>query len=351
MSPLDLSFVVPVKNEEATLGELLSRIAAASDAAERSFEVIFVDDGSDDSSWSVIRSLVNASGRPVRAIRFRKNLGKAAALAAGFRAACGNVVFTMDADLQDDPRDIGRFLSKLDEGFDIVSGWKRIRHDPWHKVLPSRIFNAMLSALTGTALHDHNCGFKCYRREVIHEISLYGERHRMIPALGSIRGFRSTEIAVTHHPRRFGRSKYGLSRFFRGFMDMLTVAFLQNYRERPLHLLGGLALALSTLGFLSFGVAFVPAVNVRAATALEVVGGSLVACSIPLFALGFVAELLVDKLHGLRPPLAISEEIPTTEVSINRELVMVTPPSSLSDAEQSGAIASASSRPPKKQVA
>jgi glycosyltransferase involved in cell wall biosynthesis len=315
-----LSFVIPVKNEQATVRELLDRIQAAVSALGLSGEVIFVDDGSDDESWGVIRSLVEAHEGQVRGIRFRRNLGKAAALSAGFSAARGEVVLTLDADLQDDPREIGRFLAKLEEGYDIVSGWKRVRHDPWHKVIPSRFFNAMLSALSRTRLHDHNCGFKCYRWRVVKELALYGEMHRMIPALGTIRGFRSTEIEVTHHPRRFGRSKYGLTRFFRGFMDMFTVAFLRNYRERPLHLMGGIALLLSAAGVLAVGASFVPGSGSRGTMALEIVGASMLASAVPVLALGLLAELLVEKLHGARPPIAIAEELPTTEISIGAEL-------------------------------
>ena len=204
-----LSFVNPLKDEQPTIVELSDRIGEAVTALDRTYEVIFIDDGSTDASWSVIRMLADREGGRVRGIRFRRNLGKAPALHAGFKAARGETVFTLDADLQDDPREIGRFLDKLDEGFDIVSGWKKVRHDPWHKVLPSRVFNAMLSRVSATHLHDHNCGFKCYRARVVKELALYGEMHRMIPALSAIRGFTSSEIQVLHHPRRFGSSKYG----------------------------------------------------------------------------------------------------------------------------------------------
>jgi dolichol-phosphate mannosyltransferase len=318
MAPLDLSFVVPFKNEEATLAELFSGIEAAVTALDgrRRFEVIFVDDGSDDGGWNVCSALVRARPETVRALRFRRNLGKAAALAAGFEAARGEIVFTLDADLQDDPREIVRFLERLDEGFDIVVGWKKVRHDPWHKVLPSRVFNAMLSRMSRTPLHDHNCGFKCYRAAAAKEVALYGEMHRMIPALSSIRGFTSAEIEVTHHPRRFGRSKYGFSRFARGFMDMLTVAFLQNFRERPLHLLGGLALTAAVGGTLAIVAAILAGPSVLA-TALAIAGGSLLASAAPLMGLGLLAELLVSMHARQRPPLPVVEELPAlTETSV-----------------------------------
>jgi dolichol-phosphate mannosyltransferase len=303
-----VSFVVPVKDEEETIAELFGRIAQSVTELGRKFEVVFVDDGSTDGSWEGIKALASAHPE-VRGIRFRRNLGKAAALNAGFKAARGDVVFTMDADLQDDPAEISRFLAKLDEGYDIVSGWKRVRHDPWHKVLPSRVFNAMLSKVSKTELYDHNCGFKCYRRQVLKEITLYGEMHRMVPALSTIRGFKSTEIAVMHHPRRFGRSKYGVKRFLRGFMDMLTVGFLQNYRERPLHLLGGSAFACAMVGILAVFAAFTPFLGGRSATLFGIVGGCLIAGSMALMGLGFLAELIVHALPPTRVSPPISEEV------------------------------------------
>jgi glycosyltransferase involved in cell wall biosynthesis len=197
----------------------------------------------------VIRSLAAADPR-VRGIRFRRNFGKAAALTAGFRTARGSIVFTLDGDLQDDPAEIPRFLAKLEEGetFDVVSGWKRTRHDPWHKVGPSRVFNRMVSALTGCKLHDHNCGFKAYRREVLDEVTLYGELHRFVPVLAQERGFRVTEVVVNHRARKFGRSKYGFARFIKGLLDLLTVHFLSRYGQRPLHVLGALGLAMLAMG-------------------------------------------------------------------------------------------------------
>ncbi|QEH34220.1 Undecaprenyl-phosphate 4-deoxy-4-formamido-L-arabinose transferase [Aquisphaera giovannonii] len=240
--PVHLSFVIPVKDEEATLVELYERIADEVPEASE-FEVIFIDDGSRDQSWQVIRSLAVREPSRVRGLRFRHNVGKASALTAGFRAARGGVVFTMDADLQDDPKEIRRFLAKLEEGYDLVSGWKKVRHDPWHKVLPSRVFNLMLSRVSRVHLHDHNCGFKCYRAEVLRGMTLHGELHRMVPALAAVEGFRSAEIVVQHHPRRHGVSKYGFERYIRGLMDMVTVGFLRKYRERPSHFIGAVSAA------------------------------------------------------------------------------------------------------------
>ncbi|MEM9412436.1 MAG: glycosyltransferase family 2 protein [Planctomycetota bacterium] len=229
-----LSFVVPVMNEEETLEELY--LGISEQAAEFGhFEVIFIDDGSTDSSWDIITALVDVYPDYVRGIKFRSNRGKAAALQTGFELVRGQAVFTMDADLQDDPKEIPRFISKLNEGFDLVSGYKAKRHDPWHKVLPSRVFNRMLSHFSKVSLHDHNCGFKCYRQKVVKSLMLFGELHRMTPSLSGMQGFRVTEIVVEHHARRCGVSKYGVERFIRGFSDMLTMGFLRVYRERPSH--------------------------------------------------------------------------------------------------------------------
>jgi CheY-like chemotaxis protein len=245
-----LSFVIPLKDEAPTLGELFKKIAESASAQTSFWEVIFVDDGSTDNSWKVIQELAAENPDRIKAIRFRRNMGKADALAAGWQECSGDFVFTMDADLQDDPVEIPRFLAKMEEGWDIVSGWKRRRHDPWHKVLPSRVFNLMLSRVNKVKLHDHNCGFKCYRREVVQSIPMYGEMHRMVPSLAAIHGYRTTEIPVQHHPRMHGRSKYDFRRFLRGFLDMWTVNYLQNFRRRPLHFLGSIALAMCVAGVL-----------------------------------------------------------------------------------------------------
>ena len=241
-----ISVVVPVFNERESLATLADEIGAALGPIG-AFEVIFVDDGSRDGSWDVLRSIVEGDHR-FRALRFRRNFGKAAALSAGFRAARGRVVLTLDADLQDDPSEAPRMLKALAEGYDVVSGWKKKRHDPWHKVLPSRIFNAAVSLITGCRLHDHNCGFKAYRREVLDEVEIYGELHRFIPVLAEARGFRVGEVVVNHRPRQHGRSKYGVARLPKGFLDLITVRFLTGFGQRPLHLLGAVGLVLIALG-------------------------------------------------------------------------------------------------------
>ena len=243
-----ISVVVPLYNEAESLATLHAELVRSFEANHlEPAEILFVDDGSRDGSWAVIRKLA-ASDPRVRGIRFRRNFGKAAALTAGFRAAKGATIFTLDGDLQDDPAEIPRFLARLDEGYEVVSGWKRTRHDPWHKVGPSRVFNRMVSGLTGCKLHDHNCGFKAYRREVLDEVTLYGELHRFVPVLAHERGFKVAEIVVHHRPRKFGHSKYGIARFIKGLLDLLTVHFLSRYGQRPLHVLGALGLAMLALG-------------------------------------------------------------------------------------------------------
>jgi len=242
-----ISAVIPVYNEEESLPELHRQLTEVCRENDYRYEIVFVDDGSTDSSWNCILDL-QAVDTNIKGIRFRRNFGKAAALNAGFKEATGEVVFTLDADLQDDPSEIPRFLAQLEQlQLDVISGWKKKRYDPWHKVGPSRVFNKMVSNLTKVKLHDHNCGFKCYRREVLQEVHLYGELHRFVPVLAAARGFNVGEIIVNHRERQFGHSKYGVRRIVKGFLDLLTVYMLTGYGHRPQHLLG-------TLGLTCFGI-------------------------------------------------------------------------------------------------
>jgi dolichol-phosphate mannosyltransferase len=241
-----ITAIIPVFDEAQSLGELHGELAAVAREQGYELEMVFVDDGSRDGSWDEIRRLAAADPR-VRGIRFRRNFGKAAALDAGFRAARGTYILTFDADLQDDPREIPRFVAALEADHDLVVGWKQVRHDPWHKTFPSHVFNTLVSRLTGVRLHDHNCGMKAYRAEVFREIRLYGELHRFIPVLAAARGFKIGELPVNHRPRRHGHSKYGAWRFVKGFLDLLTVKFLTGFGGRPQHLLG-------TIGLLSFSL-------------------------------------------------------------------------------------------------
>lgn len=244
-----LSIIVPVLNESESLPKLFEEISTVAKDASLEFELIFIDDGSKDDSWDIVQKLSSEDER-VSGIRFRRNFGKAAALTAGMRAASGQVIMMMDADLQDDPVEIPRFLAKLEEGYDVVNGWKENRLDPWHKVYPSKVFNWLVGKLTGLRLHDHNCGFKLFRSEVAAEIRIYGELHRFISVLAHSRGFEVAEIPVHHRKREFGHSKYGVKRFVRGLLDLLTVKFLTGYGQRPQHMLGTFGLAFILLGML-----------------------------------------------------------------------------------------------------
>ncbi len=252
-----ISLIVPLYNEQDSLPELYRELVGATERLSERCEYIFVDDGSQDDSFAVLRGLQRRDRR-VKIVRFRRNFGKSAALSAGFRFAGGEIIVTLDADLQDQPSQIERLLKRLEEGCDLVSGWKRKRRDPLTKRVPSRVFNFVTSALTGVPLHDINCGLKAYRREVIEEIKVYGEMHRFIPVLASYRGFRVAEVEVEHRPRRFGKSKFGASRFAGGFFDLLTVIMLARYNSKPLHIFGILGVVLLALGvgiegYLSYG--------------------------------------------------------------------------------------------------
>ena len=243
-----VSIVIPVKDEEQSLGPLYEALTAQLGQLGEAYEIVFVDDGSRDGSFAVMRDLHQRDPH-VKVVRLRRNFGKTPALLAGFKLASGEVVFTMDADLQDDPTEIPRFLEKLAEGYDLVSGWKYPRHDPITKTIPSFFFNRLLVArTTGVKLHDINCGFKAYRREVLDDIKLYGELHRFIPVLAQQRGFRITEIKVRHHKRKYGKSKFGGRRFMRGFLDLLMVLFLMSYLRTPLRLFGTIGFLLSLAG-------------------------------------------------------------------------------------------------------
>ncbi len=246
-----LSIIVPVFDEQESLAELYRQVDAVCKENSIDYELIFIDDGSKDKSWEIIQQLSHEN-QQVTGIRFRRNFGKAAALTAGMKAAAGECLMMMDADLQDDPAEIPQFIEKFREGFDVVNGWKERRLDPWHKVYPSKVFNWMIGRLSGLKLHDHNCGIKLFHRDVAAEIRIYGELHRFIAVLAYARGFKITEVPVHHRSREFGHSKYGVKRFLRGFLDLLTVTFLTGYGQRPHHILGGIGLFFFGLGAIGF---------------------------------------------------------------------------------------------------
>jgi dolichol-phosphate mannosyltransferase len=291
-----ISVVVPVHNEERSVALLFDEIRSALEPLGREWEAVFVDDGSGDGSFAALTRL-HAANDNVRVVRLRRNFGKATALAAGFEQSTGELIVTIDADLQDDPAEIPRLLAKLDEGFDLVSGWKARRRDPWTRRILSRIFNAVTGRLSGLRLHDMNCGVKAYRAEVVRGLSLYGELHRFLPVLAHHRGFRIAELPVNHRPREHGRSRYGLERYLRGFFDLLTVSFIGRYRHRPLHLFGGLGLALSGAGtailvYLTILKLGGEAIGHRPLLTLGVL---LVVVGMQFFSLGLISELVLSQ--------------------------------------------------------
>jgi glycosyltransferase involved in cell wall biosynthesis len=291
-----IGIVVPVKDEQDTLEELYHACESAVSKLELGFELVFVDDGSTDKSWEVVCKLQSAYPEHVKAIRLRRNFGKALALSAGFKAVSGDVVFTMDADLQDDPKEIGKFLEKIREGYDCVSGWKVNRQDPSEKTIPSRMFNRVTAALSGIQLHDFNCGFKAYRSEVVENVHVYGELHRYIPILAHDLGYRIGEVEVEHHPRLHGVSKYGWERYTRGLVDLITVMATTRYSRKPGHLYGGIGLLSGGIGVAILGylaVLWVMGLGPIGTRPLFFVGILLVVLAFQLMSLGVLAEMMI----------------------------------------------------------
>ena len=337
-----LSLVIPVYNEVASLGPLLDELEVAIAELGVAFEVVFVDDGSTDGSFAEMERLA-ATRDDVRIVKLRRNFGKSAALAYGFAAVRGAVVVTLDGDRQDDPREIGKLVAVLDEGYDLVSGWKQGRQDPASKTLPSRFFNWTVRRTTGIQLHDFNCGFKAYRREVVDAVVVYGELHRYIPVVAAQQGFRVGEVRVAHRRRTAGQSKFGWQRFARGYLDLLTVLFLGRYHSRPQHLFGGLGSLLFLAGFLVAGylmvekLAFGHALSDRPLLLLAVL---FMIVGVQLVSLGLLSELIVNSRARSGPDPAwiarvvesgearddIARAIETVEASAEAERVAVAPP-------------------------
>lgn len=292
---MKLSFIIPIFNEEDSLKQLHDEIIE--NIKEYKYEIIFVDDGSTDHSFAEMLKL-SETDKNVKIIRFRKNFGKAAGLQTGFDHADGDVIFTMDADLQDDPQEISAFLKKIEDGYDLVTGWKKKRRDPISKTGPSWLANSVMSKAFKLKLHDYNCGFKAYRREVIDEIDVYGEMHRYIPALAHAKGFKVAEIPVHHRKRKHGVSKYGVERFFRSFLDLLTVRLVTGYLHSPLYLFGRIGAGFTTAGFLialyltiiklGFGQPLYNRPLLYLATLLIIIG-------LQFFSIGLLGELIVNQ--------------------------------------------------------
>lgn len=293
-----ISVVVPMYNEEESLPELYSRLTDMLVSTGKGHEIIFVDDGSTDRSLSIVRDL-RENDRRVKVIGFNRNYGKSPALSEGFKAARGDIVVTLDADLQDDPAEIPLMIAKLEEGFDLVSGWKKNRKDPITKTFPSKIFNSMASAVTGIKLHDINCGLKVYRREVVKRIDVYGELHRVIPVLAGWEGFRIGEKEVAHSERKYGRSKYGAKRFLNGIFDLITVMFITRRSTTPLHLFGRIAVFFMATGGLInlyFLIQWIigKGLHVRP---LMVIGLFMIVIAVQIASIGLLAELFSSNLE------------------------------------------------------
>ena len=301
-----VSFVIPLYNERQSIVELHHRITEEIARLTSDYEIIFVDDGSSDGSDEELSRLFELDEN-VQVVTLRKNFGKSAAINAGFKEATGEIIFTMDADLQDDPSEIPRFLEEIDRGFDVVSGWKKERKDPLSRRMPSFLYNRIVSSTTGIQLHDFNCGFKCYRSEVIREIEVYGELHRFIPPMAHARGFKIGEIPVRHHPRRYGASRYGMERFLSGFFDFLTTIMITRYMKKPLHFFGviGLALFFSGVwinGYLTLNWAFGTPLNNRP---LLLLGILLMILGVQITLTGLIADMIAfaskrDQEYSLR---------------------------------------------------
>jgi glycosyltransferase involved in cell wall biosynthesis len=287
--------VVPLLNEEATVAQVHAELSAALDEAGLAWELVYVDDGSTDGSYRELVRL-HAAFTNVKVVRLRRNFGKAAALAAGFDAASGEIVVTMDADLQDDPAEIPALITKLDEGYDLVTGWKRDRKDPLFRRFVSHLYNTTTRWATGVRLHDMNCGLKAYRAEVLENVKLYGERHRFVPVLAHHLGFSVTELPVNHRPRLNGKSRFGIERYLRSPFDLLTIVFMGRYRYRPLHLFGGVGLVLGLAG--SGILAYMAALKLGGAgigqRPLLLLGVLLVVVGIQFLSLGLIGEMLTS---------------------------------------------------------
>ncbi len=306
-----LSIVIPVYNEQESLQPLSDELEAALQALQQPYEIIFVDDGSTDDSFAVLQQLHEADPDHVRVVSFRRNFGKTAALSVGFKRARGQVVVTMDADLQDDPQEMPKLLNKLDEGWDLVAAWRERRQDPVSKTLPSRFANAVVARFTGLGLHDFNCGFKVHRAQVVRELKLYGDLHRYIPVLASWQGFRVAEVPVLHRPRRFGRTKYGWQRMVRGFFDFLVVLFLTHYLRRPLQLFGIAGAICLLIGFvvgvyLTYLRLFGPGIGWRPALFFDVMA---IVVGVQLISIGLLGEMLRNFSYRSEDEYSIRTEL------------------------------------------
>lgn len=304
-----LSFVIPAYNEEESISVLTKEILSEVQKITPNYEIIFIDDGSTDRTFEVIKKLISKN-KKIKVVRHRGNWGKSIALQNGFNLATGDIIFTLDADLQDDPQEIPNFLAKLNEGYDLVTGWKKTRHDPPSKVIPSRIINTIASQMTGIKIHDTNCGFKAYRKEVAKNLNLYGELYRYIPIFASKQNFRVTEIAIHHRPRKFGKSKFGWSRGVKGILDLITVFFLTGYAKRPGHFFGSLGILSFFFGFLiGLYITYlrVTTGGVQYRYPLLFLGMLLMIIGVQMVTTGLIAEMIVNQNSKKKQKNTIAE--------------------------------------------
>jgi glycosyltransferase involved in cell wall biosynthesis len=304
---MKISYIIPLLNEEESIALLYKEIIQNNLTPD--YEIIFIDDGSTDNSFNILSEISEKDSR-VRIVRFRRNFGKAAALQIGFQLCSGDYVFTMDADLQDDPSQFSLFMEKISEGYDIVSGWKKKRNDPIYKTLPSRVFNYITSKTFKLKIRDFNCGFKLYRKEVVKELNLYGEMHRYIPVLADALGFRVGEIPVNHRKREYGKSKYGFERYLRGFFDLLTVKMVTRYVKSPLYLFGRIGILSMVIGlvltiYLTFMKLFYghPLTN----RPLLFLGILMILAGLQFFSMGLISELLVNRSQSVHKNISVKE--------------------------------------------
>ena len=291
---IDISVVIPLYNEEQSLMPLSLSLRDVLDRMNVTYEVIFVDDGSTDNSLKLLRE-IHRKNRRYKFISFRRNYGKSAALSVGFQHAVGRVIVTMDADLQDDPNEIPRLVEKLEAGNDLVNGWKKKRHDPITKTIPSKLFNFTTSAMTGIKLRDFNSGLKAYRREVVQDIKVFGEMHRFLPVLAHWAGYKVAEIPVVHHPRKYGKTKFGVSRFLHGFLDLVTILFTTRYSKRPLHFFGVIGLLTFLFGFaidLELAIEWMMGKTSISNRPLFTVGVLLIIVGVQFVSIGLLGEMI-----------------------------------------------------------
>ncbi|MFH1428411.1 MAG: glycosyltransferase family 2 protein [Candidatus Margulisiibacteriota bacterium] len=316
-----VTFVIPVRDEESAIVPLYEGIKSSMQnlAKDYDYEVLFVDDGSKDGSWQKMTDLGRQQPDQVKAIRLSHGFGKSVALSSAFLRARGDIVITMDGDLQDDPVEIPNFLAKIEDGFDLVSGWKQKRNDPLSKTMPSKIFNFVTALVSGIKLHDFNCGYKAYRRAVIQSIHVYGELHRYIPVLAYHQGFNVGELAVHHNPRKQGRSKYGLERYLRGFLDLLTVMATTRYLQKPGHLFGGTGILFGLIGF--FALAYLTALKLMGQLIgdrpLLIFGVMMIIMGVQFISLGLIAELIISNRQQQFSNTKISETVNLNPIKQN----------------------------------